>query len=80
MFPGYDKKTSKKRHLLIDKNPHLNVDEMKEQMADTSPITRLALDMGPPTKALLNWKKVDGVHSIMEEPARKILSDKLCKV
>ncbi len=67
------RKRRKKLGMVIDEVKTLSGEEMKAQLSDTSDIVT-TLDLAPPSKKLMNWKKTGGSEKLFALPERIIPS------
>lgn len=79
IFVGTERKTKRKRKLIVDEQKGIASETMKMQLADTSEIMT-TLDLAPPTKKLMHWKETGGVEKLFALPGRPITSKKIAKV
>ncbi|XP_041360633.1 double-strand-break repair protein rad21 homolog isoform X2 [Gigantopelta aegis] len=70
---GTEKKTKRKRKLIVDEQKGIPSETMKLQLSDTSDIVT-TLDLAPPTKKLMHWKETGGVEKLFALPGRPIVS------
>ena len=56
IFLGTEKRTRRKRRLVVDELKGISSETMKLQLSDTSDIVT-TLDLAPPTKKLMHWKE-----------------------
>ncbi|RWS11824.1 double-strand-break repair protein rad21-like protein [Dinothrombium tinctorium] len=73
--PGLERrrKRRKKLGIIIDEVKTLSGEEMKAQLSDTSDIVT-TLDLAPPSKKLMHWKKTGGSEKLFSLPERPIPS------
>ena len=67
------RKRRKKLGVLIDEIKTLSGEEMKSQLSDTTDIVT-NLDLAPPTKMLMHWKKTGGSEKLFALPERSLTS------
>ena len=67
------KKKRRKLGIIIDDVKTLSGEEMKAQLSDTSDIVT-SLDLAPPSKKLMYWKKTAGSEKLFALPERPIAS------
>jgi len=67
------RKRRKKLGVLFDEIKTLSGEEMKAQLSDTSDIVQ-TLDLAPPTKKLMNWKRTGGAEKLFSLPERMLHS------
>lgn len=79
--PGLERrrKRRKKLGILIDEVKTLSGEEMKSQLSDTTDIIA-SLDLAPPSKKLMHWKKTGGSEKLFALPERSIPSKLLSNV
>lgn len=70
------RKRRKKIGMVIDENKTLSGEEMKHQLSDTSDIIA-NLDLAPPNKMLMNWKKTGLSDKLFSLPERTIAAKAL---
>ena len=78
-FLGTERKTKRKRKLIIDEQKGIASETMKLQLSDTSEIVT-TLDLAPPTKKLMHWKETGGVEKLFALPGRPYQSKRISKV
>ncbi|XP_074656206.1 double-strand-break repair protein rad21 homolog isoform X2 [Tubulanus polymorphus] len=76
---GTERKTKRKRKLIVDDQKGIPSETMKIQLSDTSDIVT-TLDLAPPTKKLMHWKETGGVEKLFALPGRALCSKFLPKV
>ena len=79
ILTGTERKTKRKRKLIVDEQKSIQSETMKLQLQDTSEITT-TLDLAPPTKKLMHWKETGGVEKLFALPGRSIASKRMSKV
>ena len=79
LFSGTEKKTKRKRKLIVDEQKGIPSETMKLQLSDTSDIAT-TLDLAPPTKKLMHWKETGGVEKLFALPGTPIVSKQTSKV
>lgn len=67
------KKRRKKLGIIIDEVKTLSGEEMKSQLSDTSDIVT-SLELAPPTKKLMHWKRTGGSEKLFALPERALPS------
>lgn len=67
------RKRRKKLGVLFDEIKTLSGEEMKSQLSDTGDIVQ-TLDLAPPTKKLMNWKRTGGAEKLFSLPERMLHS------
>lgn len=67
------RKRRKKLGIVVDEVKTLSGEEMKAQLSDTTDIVT-SLDLAPPSKKLMNWKKTGGSEKLFALPERPIPS------
>jgi cohesin complex subunit SCC1 len=72
------KKRRKKLGIIIDEVKTLSGEEMKSQLSDTSDIVS-SLELAPPSKMLMHWKKTGGSEKLFALPERSLPSRILSK-
>jgi len=70
---GTERKSKRKRKLIVDEQKGIASETMKMQLSDTSEIVT-TLDLAPPTKKLMHWKETGGVEKLFALPGRPIPS------
>lgn len=70
------KKRRKKLGIIIDEVKTLSGEEMKSQLSDTTDIVT-SLELAPPTKKLMHWKRTGGSEKLFALPERPLRSCKL---
>ena len=78
-FVGTERKSKRKRKLVIDEQKGIPSETMKLQLSDTSDIVT-TLDLAPPTKKLMHWKETGGVEKLFALPGRSMISRKVTRV
>ncbi|KAL5014920.1 hypothetical protein ScPMuIL_009190, partial [Solemya velum] len=76
---GTERRTKRKRKLVVDETICIPSETMKLQLSDTSDITT-TLDLAPPTKKLMHWKETGGVEKLFALPSRPIVSKCISKL
>ncbi|KAI1300152.1 Double-strand-break repair protein rad21 -like protein [Halotydeus destructor] len=73
--PGVERRRKRRRRLglLVDEIKTLTGEEMKSQLSDTTDIVA-TLDLAPPTKKLMHWKKTGGSEKLFSLPERPLMS------
>lgn len=67
------KKRRKKLGIIIDEVKTLSGEEMKSQLSDTTDIVT-SLELAPPTKKLMHWKRTGGSEKLFALPERALPS------
>lgn len=73
------RKRRKKLGIIIDEVKTLSGEEMKAQLSDTTDIVS-GLDLAPPTKQLMHWKRTGGSEKLFALPERTLSSKVLLNV
>lgn len=73
---GPKRKRRKKLGIIIDEVKTLSGEDMKHQLSDTSDIVT-SLDLAPPSKKLMHWKKTGGAEKLFALSERPIASTTL---
>jgi cohesin complex subunit SCC1 len=76
---GAERRTRRKRKLIIDDQKGIPSEAMKVQLSDTSDIVS-TMDLAPPTKKLMVWKETGGVDKLFSLPGRTLVSRKIASV
>ena len=76
---GTERRTKRKRKLVIDEQKGIPSETMKMQLSDTSEIIA-TLDLAPPTKKLMHWKETGGVEKLFALPGRSLISKRVNSV
>ena len=76
---GTERRTKRKRKLIIDEQKGIPSESMKVQLSDTSDIIT-TLDLAPPTKKLMHWKETGGVEKLFALPGRSLVSKRITQV
>lgn len=76
---GAERRTRRKRKLIIDDQKGIPSEAMKVQLSDTSDIVS-TMDLAPPTKKLMIWKETGGVDKLFSLPGRTLVSRKIAAV
>jgi len=76
---GTERKSKRKRKLIVDEQKGIASETMKMQLSDTSEIVT-TLDLAPPTKKLMHWKETGGVEKLFALPGRPIPSKRVGKM
>ncbi|RWS25416.1 double-strand-break repair protein rad21-like protein, partial [Leptotrombidium deliense] len=73
--PGLERrrKRRKKLGIIVDEVKTLSGEEMKAQLSDTTDIVT-TLDLAPPSKKLMHWKKTGGSEKLFSLPERSLPS------
>lgn len=74
-----DRKTKRRRKLLVDDQKGIDSQSMKEQLFQTNDIVT-TLDLAPPTRKLMQWKESGAVERLFNLPARGMPNKALEKV
>ena len=74
-----ERRTKRKRKLVIDEQKGIPSETMKMQLSDTSEIIA-TLDLAPPTKKLMHWKETGGVEKLFALPGRALVSKRVVAV
>ncbi|KAM5134770.1 double-strand-break repair protein rad21-like protein 1 isoform 2-T2 [Mantella aurantiaca] len=67
------KRTRKKRKLMVDDLKQISSNFFRQQLEDTSD-TLSVLDIGPPSRCMMEWKKTGGVQWLLSEPAQPVIN------
>ncbi|XP_013394164.1 double-strand-break repair protein rad21 homolog [Lingula anatina] len=76
---GTEKRTKRKRKLIVDEQKCIQSETMKLQLSDASDILT-TLDLAPPTKKLMHWKETGGVEKLFALPGRALPSRVISKL
>lgn len=76
---GTERRTKRKRKLIIDEQKGIPSESMKVQLSDTSDIVT-TLDLAPPTKKLMHWKETGGVEKLFALPGKPLASKRLLEL
>jgi hypothetical protein len=76
---GTERKTKKKRKLIIDEQKLIPSDVMRAQQGRAADLI-VQLDLAPPTKKLMEWKEFGGVEKLLVVPGKRFKSHRLTKV
>ncbi|XP_064652432.1 double-strand-break repair protein rad21 homolog isoform X3 [Lineus longissimus] len=74
-----ERRTKRKRKLIVDDAKGIPSESMKLQLSDTGDIVT-TLDLAPPTKKLMHWKETGGVEKLFALPGRNLPSRGLPQV
>lgn len=73
------KRESRKRKLVVDESKELSNEAIKAQLDDFSDLST-TLDIAPPTRQLMDWKKNGGVDYLFLHFCLPVLNAELQKV
>lgn len=73
------KKKKRKRKLLVDVDKELSCSTIYKQLNDCTDILT-TLDLAPPTKKTMMWKKSGGVENLLSHAAQPVVHTELQKV
>lgn len=76
---GTERKSKRKRKLVIDEQKGIPSETMKLQLSDTSDIVT-TLDLAPPTKKLMHWKETGGVEKLFALPGRSMICKRVTRL
>lgn len=76
---GTERKSKRKRKLVIDDQKGIASETMKVQLSDTSDIVS-TLDLAPPTKKLMHWKETGGVEKLFALSGRPMVSKRMSRM